>query len=88
MLTEWFRLSEGHDPNLLLSIKFELVISVDVTGPYHKACYNLEGDGPLAMVAYEQIEIVYHIFAESSMDMMSSYPNVQASYTRNLCCYQ
>ena len=48
-----------HDPNRLLFIKFELAILVDVTGAFHRACYNLEGDGPLAMVAYEQIEIVY-----------------------------
>ena len=46
----------GHDATWLFNVKFEIAIVTDVTDAFRKACYNLEGDGPLALVTYEQIE--------------------------------
>ena len=40
------------------------------------ACYNLEGDGPLAMVAYDEIAKVFHSL-EANMDFLASCPNIQ-----------
>ena len=72
----------GHDADRLFWTKFEMAISVDVTRLYHEACYNLEGDGALAMVAYDQVETVYDNLM-TNMDSMS-YPNLQ-SLIREKC---
>ncbi len=53
-------------------MKFELAVTVDAMEPFTKAKYSLEGDGPLALVAYERLSVLYsHI----SLD---HYPNVVA----------
>ena len=36
-------------------LKIEMAADIDVAEPFVKACYNLEGDGPLAFTAYEEI---------------------------------
>ena len=54
--------------NLLI----ELVVIVDVGEPFVKACYNLEGDGPLAPVCYEMLSSV------RAAVQVKHWPNTQA----------
>ena len=50
----------------------ELSITVYTMEPFVKATYSLEGDGPLALVAYQRSSLLYsHILSEH-------YPNVAA----------
>ena len=39
-------------------LKIELAVTVDAMEPFVKATYNQEGDGPLALRAYEELRIV------------------------------
>ena len=41
------------DPTKSTQLQVELAITVDVGEAFVKATYNLEGDGPLALTAYE-----------------------------------
>ena len=50
----------------------EISITVDAIEPFVKATYTLEGDGPLALVAYQQISILY------SHVLLEHYPSVDA----------
>ena len=53
-------------------LKMELAIMVDAMELFVKATYLLEGDGPLALVVYQQLSLLYsHISTEY-------YPNVAA----------
>ena len=53
-------------------LKMELAIVVDSMEPFVKATYSLEGDGPLVLVAYQRLSLLYsHISSEH-------YPNVAA----------
>ena len=53
-------------------LKMELAIVVDSMEPFVKATYSLEGDGPLVLVAYQRLSLLYsHILSEH-------YPNVAA----------
>ena len=53
-------------------LKLEIAITVDSMKPFVKATYLLEGDGPLALVAYQHLSLLYnHIATEH-------YPNVSA----------
>ena len=53
-------------------LKMELSIMVDAMEPFVKTTYVLEGDGPLALIVYEEIRKLYsHISLEY-------YPNVAA----------
>ena len=50
----------------------EISATVDAMEPFVKATYSLEGDGPLALVAYQQMRLLYsHVSLEH-------YPNVDA----------
>ena len=58
-------------------LKLEVAVTVDAMKPFVKATYLLEGDGPLALVAYQHLRLLYaHIETEH-------YPNVSA-VTRQL----
>ena len=35
-----------------MKLKIEIAVIVDSMEPFIKACYTLEGDGPLALIAY------------------------------------
>ena len=53
-------------------LKMELAITVDAMEPFVRATYTLEGDGPLALVAYQRVSLLYsHISSQH-------YPNVAA----------
>ena len=53
-------------------VKLEAAITVDAMKPFVRATYILEGDGPLALVAYQHLSFLYaHITTEH-------YPNVFA----------
>ena len=53
-------------------LKIELAITVDSMEPFLKACFMLEGDRPLALIAYEQIHKLFpSIYLEH-------YPNTVA----------
>ena len=47
----------------------EISITVDAMEPFVKATYTLEGDGPIALVAYQQISLYVSL---------EHYPNVDA----------
>ena len=47
----------------LVQLKMELAIVVDAGGPFVKATYVLEGDGPLALQVYEEIQKLYATIA-------------------------
>ena len=49
----------------------ELAITVDTMEHFVKATYTLEGDGVLAVVAYEQLHALYSVIS------LEHYPNVQ-----------
>ena len=53
-------------------LQVELAITIDVGEYFVKATYNLEGDGPLALVAYEQLQVLY------SAASTAHYPNTVA----------
>ena len=60
------------DPPKCRKLKMELSVTVDAMEPFVKATYALEGDGPIALTAYEQISTLYsHIST-------AYYPNVNA----------
>ena len=53
-------------------LKMELAAMIDAMEPFVKACYILEGDGALALVAYEHISTLYAVVSSDH------YPNVAA----------
>ena len=59
-------------PQQQARLKIELAATVDAMQPFVKATYNLEGDGPLALRAYQHLRTV-----ESSI-ANAYYPNVIA----------
>ena len=68
------------DPTKSTQLQVELAITVDVGEAFVKATYNLEGDGPLALTAYENICFL------SSFASTMHYPNT-AAVARKLSCY-
>ena len=60
------------NPTQAEQLQMELAITVDVGEPFVKATYNLEGDGPLALSAYE------HICFLDSFASTVHYPNAAA----------
>ena len=66
-------LTDQHSRGLLL---IELAATVDYGEVFVKATYRLEGDGPLALTCYEEVEKV------SSTIRMENIPNVRAIATK------
>ena len=61
-----------NNPGMCRKFKIELAVTVDAMAAFVKATYNLEGDGPLALMAYECVRCLYaHITTEY-------FPNVSA----------
>lgn len=60
------------DPVKCVQLQLELAITVDFGESFVKTTYNLEGDGPLAFVAYEKIRTLYHFITAGN------YPNSRA----------
>ena len=46
------------DPGNCRKLHMELAITIDAGEPFVKATYRLEGDGPLALKAYEAISLL------------------------------
>ena len=46
------------DPQKVALLQIELAATIDLGEPFVKACYFLEGDGPLALYCYEAIETI------------------------------
>lgn len=61
-----------NQPQQQALLKIELAATVDAMEPFVKATYNLEGDGPLALRAYQELRTV-----ESSI-ANAYYPNITA----------
>lgn len=59
-------------------LQIEIAVIVDAGMPFVQATYQLEGDGPLALTAYEAIS------ALSTAVSLAHYPNVQA-VARTIC---
>ncbi len=60
------------DECMCRKLKMEIAITVDAMEAFVKATYKLEGDGPIALVAYQQISLLYsHVSLEH-------FPNVNA----------
>ena len=53
-------------------LKMELAITVDAMEPFVKATYALEGDGPLALLAYQKLSALYNHIS------LQHYPNMVA----------
>ena len=64
------------DPQKKALLQIELAAIVDYGEPFVKACYFLEGDGPLALMCYEQIEKV------KASVQAAYHPNVRAIATQ------
>ena len=62
-----------HDSDKLAHLKIELAATVDIGEPFVKACYYLEGDGPVALHCYESVE---KLLASARIGHM---PNVNAT---------
>ena len=60
------------DPPKNRKLHMELAITVDAMEPFVKATYNLEGDGPLIFMAYEEIALL------SAGILNQHYPNTKA----------
>ena len=60
------------DPANCRKLKMEIAITVDAMEPFVKATYTLEGDGALALVAYERVSMLYSVISTEH------YPNVKA----------
>lgn len=61
------------DPSQSRKLKMELAVTIDVMEPFVKATYVLEGDGPLAFVAYERLTTLFTVIASEH------YPNVNTA---------
>ena len=57
------------------AIMFELTCLVAAAKPFVQATYQLEGDGPLSMIAYDVIERLSSIGTELLPDMV--FPDIQ-----------
>ena len=72
-------------------LKIELAITMDSMEPFVKACYMLQGDGPLALIAYEQIhKIITSISLEhylNTVAMVRSLANGMPARERQLIDY-
>ena len=64
------------DESMCRKLKMEISITVDAMEPFVKATYTMEGDGPLALVAYQQISILYsHISLEHYLSCIAEFTN-------------
>ena len=61
-----------HEPSQLRKLKMELAITIDAMEPFVKTTYILEGDGPLALVAYERLMALFQVITTEH------YPNATA----------
>ena len=61
-----------NDQGKLRKLKMELAITIDAMHPFVKFTYELEGDGPLVLIAYERISTLHHHVSSEH------YPNVLA----------
>ena len=64
------------DPQKVALLQIELAATIDLGEPFVKACYFLEGDGPLALYCYEAIETIRASIQAGHM------PNVNAMAQR------
>ena len=61
-----------NNPGLCRKLKIEIAVTVDSMAPFVRATYNLEGDGVLALVAYDCVQSLFaHVHA-------GHFPNVKA----------
>ena len=56
-----------HDPQTKSKLQVKITATVDWGEPFVRACYNLEGDGPLALESYERVD---QIVAKSIYQML------------------
>ena len=61
-----------HDPAKSRKLQMELAVTIDAMQPFVKVTYILEGDGPLALVAYERLMTLFQTISAEH------YPNVAA----------
>lgn len=59
-----------NDPPKYRKLKMELTITIDAMEPFVKATYFLEGDGALALLAYERVSALFSVISTEH------YPNV------------
>ena len=69
-------------------MKIELAVVVDAGEPFVKSTYILEGDGPLAFQAYEEIQKLYAVITSKSITLavaqqLSSVNSTQAAQQAN-----
>ena len=54
-----------NNAGLYRKLKVELAVTVDAIDAFVKATYDLEGDGPLSLIAYERVCSLYaHVAAK------------------------
>ena len=66
------------DPSQSRKLKMELAVTTDEMEPFVKATYVLEGDGPLALVAYERLTTLFAVIASEH------YPNVNLMLSQRI----
>lgn len=65
-----------NDPPKNRKLQMELAITIDFGEPFVKATYRLEGDGPLALNAYEEIAALHATISTQH------FPNTNAVATK------
>ena len=56
----WPEATYAQSKQTAMLIKLEIAILVDCTKRLHAACYNLEGDGPLSLFAYDEVSDAFY----------------------------
>ena len=70
-LVQIFLLAFFDNPRVTSELRVEIAATVDWGEPFVKACYTLEGDGPLSFICFEVIEKVKAAIA------VENIPNVR-----------
>ena len=69
-------LSILHDPSKKTYLMLEIAAVVDAGRQFVQTTYNLEGDGPLVLQCYEQIEVIFQSI------QVRHFPNTDAVITQ------
>ena len=63
-----------NNPGMRHKFKVELAVTVDAMAAFVKATYNLERDGPLALMAYECVRSLYANITTPNVSAVAKHP--------------
>ena len=73
------------DPPKCRKLKMELSVTVDAMEPFVIATYALEGDGPIALTAYEQISTLYSLLTIPMLMLWQGTSQKEYLHVSNNC---